>query len=112
LIPTVAIQRNPQGAFVYVVTNQEVTLTNQSGTVVTNQTVVAMRNITVGVTDADTTAVEGVEPDEALVTDNYNKLGDGMRVNVRPQGGEGQKGSAPGGKKKGAKKDKAQEDPS
>jgi membrane fusion protein, multidrug efflux system len=33
LIPTAAIQRNPQGAFVYVVTNQEVTLTNQSGSV-------------------------------------------------------------------------------
>jgi multidrug efflux system membrane fusion protein len=112
LIPTVAIQRNPQGAFLYVVTNQEVTLTNQSGTVATNQSVVAMRNITIGVTDADISAIEGVEPGEVIVTDNYNKLGDGMKVNVRAGGGEGRKGGAPGGKKKGGKKDKPAEDPS
>ncbi len=111
LIPTVAIQRNPQGAFVYVITNQDVTLTNKSGTVVTNETVVAMRAITVGVTDADTTAVEGIEPGEVIVTDNYNKLGDGMQVNVRSRGGAGQKGGAPDAKKKGKKKDKTQEDP-
>ncbi|HEV7926507.1 MAG TPA: efflux RND transporter periplasmic adaptor subunit, partial [Verrucomicrobiae bacterium] len=74
LIPTVAIQRNPQGAFLYVVTNQEVTLTNLSGTTVTNETVVAMRPITVGVTDGDTSVVEGVDPGEVIVTDNYNKL--------------------------------------
>jgi len=111
LIPTVAIQRNPQGAFIYVVTNKEVTLTNQTGTVVTNQAFVAMRNITAGVIDGDTSSVEGVEPGEVIVTDNYNKLGDGMRVNVRPQGGEGRKGGAPGGQKKSKKKDKTQEDP-
>jgi membrane fusion protein, multidrug efflux system len=110
LIPTVAIQRNPQGAFVYVVTNKEVTLTNQTGTVQTNQTVVAMRTITVGVTDVDTTAVEGINPGEVIVTDNYNKLGDGMQVAVRQSGGPGQRGGPPGGKKKGGKKDKAQDD--
>jgi multidrug efflux system membrane fusion protein len=112
LIPTAAIQRSPQGAFVYVVTNREVTLTNQSVTVVTNETVVAMRAITPGVTDADTTSVKGVEPGEVIVTDNYNKLGDGMKVIVRPTGGEGQKGGAPGGKKQGGKNDKAQDDAS
>jgi membrane fusion protein, multidrug efflux system len=111
LIPTVAIQRNPQGAFLYVVTNKEVTLTNQSGTVMTNATVVVMRDITVGVTDADTSSVQGVEPGEVIVTDNYNKLGDGMRVNVRSPGAKGKKGGAAGGKKPGGKKAKAQEDP-
>jgi multidrug efflux system membrane fusion protein len=110
LIPTVAIQRNPEGAFVYVVTNKEVTLTNQTGTVQTNETVVTMRAITPGVSDADTYSVEGVEPGEVIVTDNYNKLGEGMRVNVRRPGGEGRKGGAPGGRKKGGKKAKAQDD--
>jgi multidrug efflux system membrane fusion protein len=110
LIPTVAIQRNPQGAFLYVVTNKEVTLTNKSVTVVTNETVVVMRAITPGVTDADTTSVEGVEPGEVIATDNFNKLGDGMKVNLRQPGGEGPKGGAPGGKKKGGQKSKTPDD--
>jgi membrane fusion protein, multidrug efflux system len=110
LIPTVAIQRDPQGAFLYVVTNREVTLTNKSGTVTTNATVVAMRTITVGITDVDTTSVEGVEPGETIATDNFNKLGDGMKVNLRPAGGAGQKGGAAGGKKKGGKKAETQDD--
>jgi hypothetical protein len=70
-----------------------------------------MRSITTGVIDGDTSSVEGVEPGEVIVTDNYNKLGDGMRVNVRPRGGEGRQGAAPGGPKKRKKKDQTQEDP-
>jgi len=112
LIPTGAIQRNPQGAFVYVVTNQEVTLTNQAAPVVTNQTVLAMRPITVGITEGDTTSVEGLEPGEVIAADNFNKLGDGMKVNLRQPGGAGRKTGAPGGKKPDGKKDKAKEDPS
>jgi multidrug efflux system membrane fusion protein len=110
LIPAAAIQRNPQGAFVYVVTNQEVTVTNQGAVVVTNQPVVAMRSIIPNVTDNDVTSVEGLEPGEVIATDNFNKLGDGMKVNVRQRGGEGRKGGAPGGRKKGGKKDKPQAD--
>jgi len=101
LIPEAAIQRSPQGAFVYVVTNQVMTLTNEAGTVVTNQTAVAMRAITEGVIEADMMAVKGIEPGELIATDNFNKLGDGMKVNLRH----------PGGKKKGGTKDKAQQDP-
>jgi multidrug efflux system membrane fusion protein len=112
LIPTPAIQRNPQGAFVYVVTNKEVTLTNKSGTVMTNETVVAMRDITVGVTDVDTSSVQGLEPGEVIAADNFNKLGDGTKVNVRSPGSSGRKGGALGGKKKGGQKDKTEEDPS
>jgi multidrug efflux system membrane fusion protein len=110
LIPEAAVQRNPQGAFVYLVTNQEVTLTNQTGTVQTNETVVAMRAITPGVTETDTTSIEGVEPGEVIATDNFNKLGDGMQVRLRQPGGAGQRGAAPAGKKKGGKKDKAKDD--
>jgi membrane fusion protein, multidrug efflux system len=99
LIPTPAIQRSPQGAFVYVVTNKTLTITNQAGaTVTTNQPVVAMREITPGDTDSDSTPVEGLEPGEVIATDNFNKLGDGMKVNVRQPLGERQRGG-PGGKK-------------
>jgi len=108
LIPTAAIQRNPQGAFVYVVTNQEVNVTNKTGVVATNQTVVAMQAITPGVTDADTTSVEGLEPGTEIATDNFNKLGDGMKVNVREPGGGG---GGPGNKKRRQNKDTAQENP-
>jgi hypothetical protein len=70
-----------------------------------------MRAITNGVVDADITSVEGVAPGEVIATDNFNKLGDGMQVTARPAGGERQKGGAPGGRKKGGKKEKAQSDP-
>jgi multidrug efflux system membrane fusion protein len=112
LIPNLAIQRNPQGAFVYVLTNKEVTLTNQGVAVQTNQTVVVMRPITAGVTDNDVTSVEGLEAGEVIATDNFNKLGDGLEVRLRQPGGAGRKGGAPAGGKKGGKKDKTQEDPS
>ena len=74
-----------------------------------NQTV-KMRPITEGLTDNIVTAVKGVEPGEVIATDNFDKLGDEMKVNVRQRGGEGRKGGAPGGKKKDGKKDKAQEE--
>ena len=112
LIPNVAIQRNPQGAFVYVVTNKEVTLTNQGVKVQTNETVVAMRAINTDVTDNEVTSVEGLEIGDVIATDNFNKLGDGMQVKPRQPGGGGQKSAAPAGKKKGGKKGKPQEDPS
>jgi multidrug efflux system membrane fusion protein len=112
LIPTAAVQRNPEGAFVYVVSNQVVNVTNKTGVVATNQTVVAMRTITTGVTDVDTTSVEGLEPGALIATDNFNKLGDGVKVTLRQPGGAGKKGGAPGDKKHHQNKDKAQEDPS
>jgi multidrug efflux system membrane fusion protein len=108
LVPTAAIQRNPQGAFVYLVNHQTVTITNQTGPVTTNQTVVTMHNITTGVVDGDTTQVEGLEPDAEIAADNFNKLGDKMKVNVRQAGAEGQKGGAPGPKKRRPSKDAPQ----
>ncbi len=105
LIPTSAIQRNPQGAFVYEVTNSagEADATNKF---------VGMRNITIGVTDTNLTSVEGLDAGEIIATDNFNKLEDGMKVTLRqpgngPRGG----GGAPGAHKR-KKKDKPQEDPS
>jgi multidrug efflux system membrane fusion protein len=74
--------------------------------------IVKMRPITVGPEDKGLTLVEGVKPGEVIAADNFNKLGDNMKVNLRPPGGEGQKGGAPGGRKQGGKKNTAQKDPS
>jgi multidrug efflux system membrane fusion protein len=114
LIPTAAIQRSPAGAFVYLLTNQAVNVTNVTNhtvTVATNQIVIT-NTITVSVTDADISSVEGLDPGQIIATDNFNKLADGMTVKVRPGGGARPRGGAPGGKKQGGKKDEAKEETS
>ncbi len=70
LIPTAAIQRNNDVAFVYVV----------------NRTTKAVqsRNINIATTDGDTAAVTGVKPGETLVIDGFDRLQDGAKVVVRP----------------------------
>jgi multidrug efflux system membrane fusion protein len=82
LVPNPVIQRDSQGAFVY--------LLNSDDTISTNP-------VTVKVTDGNTSAVEGLEPDKALVSDNFNRLTDGMKVQVRKPGeghqGGGEQGS-------------------
>jgi len=90
LVPTFAIQRNPQGSFVYVVTNHvtnEVVKTN--GVEMTNTVtseVVTMRDIKVGLSDTNMTAVQGLEPNELIAVDNFNKLGEGVRITVQKPG--------------------------
>ncbi|MBV9612355.1 MAG: efflux RND transporter periplasmic adaptor subunit [Acidobacteriaceae bacterium] len=69
LIPTAAIQRNNDVAFVYVVNNAQKT--------------VRSRNINVATTDGYTAAVTGVSPGEVLVTDGFDKLQDGTKVVLR-----------------------------
>ena len=68
LIPTAAIQRNPQGAFVYEVKPDQT---------------VTMRQITLGISENDVTAVTGLDPGTSIATDNFNKLGEGTKVTVR-----------------------------
>jgi len=66
ILPTAAVQRSPQGAFVYVVQND--------GTV-------ALRTIEVQGTDGDDTAVtKGLAGGETVVTDGLEKLRPGSRV--------------------------------
>ena len=77
LLPNPAIQRNAQGAFVYLLQ------TNQ-----TNQ-VVAVHPITLGTTDGNVSEVEGLEPGAVVATDNFNRLTDGAKVTLRPAAGEG-----------------------
>jgi multidrug efflux system membrane fusion protein len=80
LVPTAAIQRNAQGAFVYVVQ--------------TNQTV-SLRTVSLGTADGSVTSVKGLEAGEIVVSDNFNRLQEGMKVAVRtgaeeskPKGGK------------------------
>jgi len=109
LVPSPAIQRNAQGAFVYVIKSDQTA---------------SMRTITAGTTDGIVTAVQGVEPEEAIAVNGFDKLLDGAKVTVRvaksgssdtsgqhPAGQGGQSGpsgssdgSAAGGKKGGSSK--------
>ena len=69
LIPTAAIQRNTQGAFVYLVKPDQT---------------VAMQTISVGTTDGDVAAVEGVNPGDTIAVDGFDKLQNGVRVTALP----------------------------
>ncbi len=68
LLPSTVIQRNAQGPFVYLLE--------------TNQTV-SMKNITVGQTEGNMSAVEGLDLEQQVIADNFNRLQDGMKVVVR-----------------------------
>ncbi len=68
IIPNAAIQRNNDVSFVYVVN--------------ANKTVQS-RNVQVGTTDGNQSAVDGVAPGETLVTDGFDKLQDGAKISVR-----------------------------
>jgi multidrug efflux system membrane fusion protein len=101
VVPNYAIQHNPQGEFVYVVANRTVTT---NGTDTQYQTV-TMRNITLGTTDGNVTSVpQGLEPGDVIALDNFNKLGEGIRVAARQAAGDTRAG---GGKHKGSHKEKA-----
>jgi multidrug efflux system membrane fusion protein len=81
LVPNAAIQRNAQGAFVYLLQ--------------TNQTV-AVHPITVGTTDGNIAEAEGLEPGAVVAADNFNRLTDGAKVTLRPAAGEGRQRGAQG----------------
>jgi membrane fusion protein, multidrug efflux system len=68
LIPTAAIQRNADSAFVYLVKPDQT---------------VAMQNISAGTTDGDLTAVEGLQPGDTIAVDGFDKLQNGVKVIVR-----------------------------
>jgi len=68
VIPTAAIQRNSQGAFVYLVKPDQT---------------VAMQTISIGTTDGNTAAVEGLKPGDTIAVDGFDKLQDGVKVVVR-----------------------------
>jgi len=73
LLPNTVIQRNSDTAFVYLLP-PDPTGTNQT---------VQMQTITAGTTDGAVTEVDGIDPGTKVVADNFNKLSDGMTVEVR-----------------------------
>ena len=68
LIPTPAIQRNAQGAFVYVIKSDQTA---------------SMHTITPGTTDGSVTAVQGVEPEDVVAINGFDKLQDGAKISIR-----------------------------
>jgi multidrug efflux system membrane fusion protein len=74
LVPTAAIQRNAQGAFVYVVKS--------------NQTA-AIQTVTIGTTDGGNAAVQGVKSGDVIAITGFDKLQDGVKVSVQKPAGEG-----------------------
>jgi multidrug efflux system membrane fusion protein len=86
LVPTPVIQRNAQGAFVYLVQAEQ-----------TNQTVLA-HPVTVVTTDGNDSEIEGLEAGAEVAADNFNRLTDGAKVTVRSDTGGGP-GAASGARK-------------
>jgi multidrug efflux system membrane fusion protein len=72
LVPTVAIQRNAQDAFVYVVKPDQT---------------VAMQSVTTGTTDGNVTAVQGLKAGDVVAVDGFDKLQSGAKVAVRKTSG-------------------------
>ena len=68
LVPTAAIQRNAQGAFVYVVKS--------------NQTA-AIQTVTIGTTDGGNAAVQGVNSGDVIAITGFDKLQDGVKVSIQ-----------------------------
>jgi multidrug efflux system membrane fusion protein len=68
LVPSAAIQRNSDAAFVYVV--------QPDGTVMS-------RDVKITAVDGETSAVTGVNPGEVLVTDGFDKLQSGSKITLR-----------------------------
>ncbi len=96
LIPTPAIQRNAQGAYVYVIKSDQTA---------------SIHNITLGTTDGTVTAVDGLQAGDIVAINSFDKLLDGAKVSVRTpransnasgQPAQGQSGDQ-GGKSSGGK---------
>jgi multidrug efflux system membrane fusion protein len=68
LVPTAAIQRNAQGAFVYVVKS--------------NQTA-SIQTVTIGTSDGGVAAVQGLNPGDAIAITGFDKLQDGAKVSIQ-----------------------------
>jgi len=72
VVPTAAIQRSPQSAFVYVVKADQT---------------VAMRPVTIGVSQGDETSINaGLVPGDLVVTNGVERLREGARVELQAGG--------------------------
>jgi multidrug efflux system membrane fusion protein len=68
LVPSAAIQRNAQDAFVYVVQPDQT---------------VSMKTISAGTTDGNVTAVDGLKAGDVVAVDGFDKLQNGVKVAMR-----------------------------
>jgi membrane fusion protein, multidrug efflux system len=68
LVPSAAIQRNAQTAFVYLIKSDQTA---------------AVQNVTVGTTDGNTSALQGIQPGDVIAMTGFDKLQDGAKVTVR-----------------------------
>ena len=75
LVPTPAVQRNAQGAYVYVIKPDQTA---------------SIRQVKEGANDGSMSAVDGVNAGETVATDGFDKLQDGIKVR-----GKGASGAAP-----------------
>jgi multidrug efflux system membrane fusion protein len=81
LIPTAGIQRNAQGAFVYVIQDQKASI----------------KTVKVGTTDGSTTALEGINPGDVVAVNGFDKLQDGILVRIqKPSAANGNANSSEG----------------
>src|SRR5215831_1431637 len=79
IVPSAAVQRSPQGTFVYVVKDDST---------------VKMRNVVVGPSEDDAVAIDkGLAPGEVVVIEGVDKLQQGMKVAARITGGSNAKGN-------------------
>jgi multidrug efflux system membrane fusion protein len=79
IVPTAAVQRSPQGTFVYVVKDDST---------------VEMRNVVVGPSEGDDVAIEsGLKPGEVVVIEGVDRLQRGTKVAARLAGDSKAKGS-------------------
>jgi len=84
LVPAAAIQRGPQGTFVYAVKPDST---------------VEVRPVTVALTQNNVAAIgSGLNPGEVVVTDGQDKLQSGSRIEARSGGAAAGSKPAPGGK--------------
>jgi membrane fusion protein, multidrug efflux system len=78
VVPSAAIQRGPQGTYVFVVKPDNTA---------------EMRNVAVSISQGNLTAIsQGLKPGELVVTDGQDKLQPGTKVAVRGPGAGGQNG--------------------
>jgi membrane fusion protein, multidrug efflux system len=83
VVPSAAIQRGPQGTYVFVVKPDNTA---------------EMRNVALSISQGNLTAIaQGLKSGEAVVTDGQDKLQPGTKVAVRGPGAGGQNGGQASG---------------
>jgi len=83
LVPSEAVQRNAQSAFVYVIKSDQTA---------------SVQNVTTGTTDGVSTVVQGINPGDTVAINGFDKLQDGIKVTERRQrSGTGSSAGGSGG---------------